>query len=137
MSIAFGALLAMLIQDRLKPAWGRAMLGPLVVLSVASVAYWARTLRIHPGGDLRAYALVQFGTLLAVSLICLLFRQRRYRNRTLVWALIYYGLAKAFETWDVAILHATAPIGGISGHSLKHIASAIAPGLLLRDLRRD
>lgn len=49
--------------------------------------------------------------------------------------LAFYALAKAFEMGDAAIFHATG--NWVSGHSLKHMAAALAAWPVIRALRQN
>ena len=74
-------------------------------------------------GDLRPYGFIQYAPMVLLPAMCWLFPRRRYTNgRTLAWILALYVVAKALETFDVAIFELTAGI--VSGHSLKHLAAA-------------
>src|SRR5215472_11808777 len=121
MSIAFMAVLALLLGDRVSPALGRALLGPLVVLGVASVLYWAWTER-RGVGDLRPYALVQFLPFVLLVLMLLIYRGSRASTTWLWWSFLMYFLAKLGEQFDVAIFR----LVGLSGHTMKHLLSALA-----------
>ncbi|MBI2544392.1 MAG: alkaline phytoceramidase, partial [Candidatus Rokubacteria bacterium] len=83
-----------------------------------------------PGaGALRLYGLVQFFPLVAIPLMLLLFSPRYTRGADLVGALAWYALAKIFELLDAR----TFAVGGVvSGHTLKHLASAVAMYWILR-----
>lgn len=131
MTIAFMALLSSVIAERINLKIGIRLLGPLLVLGVLSTLYW------HVGeqrgvGDLRPYALVQFGTLVAVPLIVWLFPPRYTGTADLFRVLGWYGLAKVFEHFDGAIFH----LIGVSGHTLKHLASALGAWYIVRMIER-
>src|SRR5215472_3176587 len=121
MAIAFMAVLALLLGDRVSPALGRALLGPLVVLGVASVLYWAWTER-RGVGDLRPYVLVQFLPFVLLVLMLLIYRGSRASTTWLWWSFIMYFLAKLAEHFDVPIFR----LVGLSGHTMKHLLSALA-----------
>jgi len=121
MSIAFMAVLALILGDRVNPTLGRALLGPLVLLGVASVLYWAWTER-RGVGDLRPYALVQFLPFVLLVLMLLIYRGSRASTTWLWWSFIMYFLAKLGEHFDVAIFR----LVGFSGHTMKHLLSALA-----------
>jgi hypothetical protein len=121
MSIAFMAVLALLLGDRVSPALGRALLGPLVVLGVASVLYWAWTER-RGVGDLRPYVLVQFLPMVLLVLMLLIYRGSRESTAWLWWSFLMYFLAKLGEQFDAAIFR----VAGLSGHTMKHLLSALA-----------
>jgi hypothetical protein len=131
MTIAFMALLSSVIAERIDLKVGIRLLWPLVALGALSVLYWDFGER-RGAGDLRPYALVQFGTLLAIPLIVWLFPPRYTATADLFIALGWYGLAKVLEYFDRPVLAAV----GVSGHTLKHIASALGAWWLLRMVER-
>lgn len=128
MTIAFMALFSAVIADRLSWLAGRALLGPLVVLGLGSIAWWVRTEALGQG-DLRPYAIVQFLPALLIPLILLLNRDGQLGNRWLWGAFAAYAAAKAAEYYDAGILSAGQLL---SGHSLKHLLSALAALWMLR-----
>jgi hypothetical protein len=129
MTIAFMTLFSALIADRISWLLGRALLWPLAVAGIASIAWWVRT-EAAGAGDLRAYALVQFLPLALVPLILLLWRDGGLAARPLWLALGAYAFAKAMEYFDAAVFAATAGI--VAGHALKHLAAALAAWWILR-----
>src|SRR5215471_19536391 len=78
MTIAFMALFAALIGDRISDRAGRMLLLPLLCVGAASVIYWRMT------DDLRPYALVQFFPMLAIPLMMVLFPARAIPNSGLI-----------------------------------------------------
>ncbi len=133
MTIAFMSLFAAVIADRINRRAGLYILLPvLIAAGVLSVIYWNITERAGQG-DLRPYAIVQFFPIITILIILWLFPEHRYTDtRSLLYVIACYGTAKLLEAFDKEILEL---LGGIvSGHSLKHIASAIAVYLLLHML---
>lgn len=135
MTIAFMALLAALVADRIDLARGVWIVLPgLLFAGVASVAWWAAT-EAAGHGDLRFYGLVQFYPMLAIPLICWFFPGHRiltFRDVAAIFA--FYILAKLLEHFDAQVFAALD--GWISGHSLKHVAAAGAPAVVVRRLRK-
>jgi hypothetical protein len=127
MTVAFMALLAAVIADRISWLAGRALLWPLVVAGIASIAWWVRT-ESAGAGDLRPYALVQFLPMLLVPLVLLTWRGEGLSSRPLWMALGAYVLAKVAEHFDGALFAAT----GMGGHALKHLLAALAAWWILR-----
>ena len=121
MSIAFMTAFALILGDRVSPALGRALLGPLVILGVASVFSWAWTER-RGVGDLRPYALVQYLPFVLLMLMLLIYRGSRASTAWLWWCFFMYFLAKLSEHFDAPIYR----IAGLSGHTIKHLLSAVA-----------
>ena len=121
MSLAFMAVFTLVLGDRVNPALGRTLLGPLLIVGAASVFYWAWTER-HGVGDLRPYALVQFLPFLLIALMLWLYPGSRESTAWLWWSFLMYFLAKVAERFDAPVYRAV----GFSGHSMKHLLSAAA-----------
>jgi hypothetical protein len=122
MTVAFMALFAAVIQDRVSESLGRALLWPLIAAGAATIAWWYWS-ELGGRGDLRPYAIVQFLPMLLIPLMLLLFRGKALRDAWLWATLAAYALAKAAEYFDAAIYATT---GALSGHSLKHLLAALA-----------
>jgi hypothetical protein len=133
MSIAFMALFSAFIADRIHQRAGRLLLLPLVALGVASVIYWHVSEQAG-AGDLRFYGVVQFFPMVAIPLICVLFRSRRLDGRYVAAMIGCYALAKVFEFFDQATFEVLGQ--AVSGHSLKHLAAAVAAYLALPMLKQ-
>lgn len=132
MSIAFMAFVAVVVGEHLRPQLGRHLLVPLVVLGVASVAWW-RVTDSGDGGDLRLYILVQYLPMVLIPLIAFVY-PATLRPTSHLWALLVcYALAKALELLDGPVF---ALFGVISGHSLKHLVAALGIGFFLVGLHR-
>jgi hypothetical protein len=121
MSIAFMAVFTLVLGDRVNPALSRTLLGPLLIIGAASVFYWSWTER-QGVGDLRPYALVQFLPLLLIALMLWLYPGNRESTGWLWWSFLMYFLAKVAERFDAPVYQAV----GFSGHSIKHLLSAVA-----------
>ena len=129
MTVVFMAILALTIHDRGSERLAVRAGAPLLVIGVASVAWWAAT------DDLRVYALVQFFPMIVIAWLLLRFPPRRSGGPALVGAAAWYVAAKLLETFDRPIWS----LGlGVSGHTLKHLAAAAATACLVRfvSLRR-
>jgi hypothetical protein len=133
MSIAFMALSSAIVADRINARAGNGwLLVVLVSLGLASLVYWDWTESLGRG-DLRFYAFVQFYPMLALPIICWLYRDHHYTPvRYIGWLIAWYGLSKVLEFFDAAIFDITGNL--VSGHSLKHLAAAIATYVVLRML---
>lgn len=132
LTIVFMSLFAVVIAERIGLAAGRRLLPVLLLVGVGSVLYWLLG-ELSGAGDLRPYLLVQFFPLVAIPLLLLFFPPRYTRGADLVWALGWYALAKLFELLDARIF----AVGGIvSGHTLKHLAAAVAMYWILRMVER-
>lgn len=153
MAVAFMGLLAAVVTDRINAKAGvRYVLPTLVIIGMASVIFWIGselgcdfdksfnaqyfpTIKVDCTGDLRAYALAQFLPALIIPLILWLWPQGQLiRWRVIIWAFVFYALAKFAEHYDHQIF---ALLGGVvSGHTLKHLFAALAPVALVVNLRR-
>ena len=128
MTIVFMSLMAVIIAERISLTAGRRLLPILLLAGAGSVVYWLVG-ELSGAGDLRLYGLVQFFPLVTIPLMLLLFPPRYTRGADLVGALACYALAKLFELLDAPIF----AVGGVvSGHTLKHLASAVAMYWILR-----
>ena len=130
MTIGFMALVAAMLAERISVGPGVWLLFPLVALGAASVIYWDVT-QSRGRGDLRPYALAQFGSLLLVLLLIALFRHRYTRAFALGIALASYVLAKILEAADKPIFAAGHIV---SGHTLKYFAAVLSAYWALRML---
>jgi hypothetical protein len=130
MTIAFMSLIAAQIVDRISARLGLLLLGPMLVVGAASVVYWIATERAG-AGNLVPYGILQAYSVVMVLVIALLYPSRYTRGSDIYWVFGAYVLAKVFETFDKQILE----FGNIvSGHSLKHIAAAVAGLIVMRML---
>lgn len=128
MTVAFMALLTLLLEERVLERRKPGLLWLLVAVGASSAVYWALTESLGQG-DLRPYILVQFLPVVLIPLIIALFPTGPSSNRLLLAALGLYGLAKLLETFDSRTLELTAVV---SGHSLKHVAAAAAVLCIVR-----
>jgi hypothetical protein len=131
MTVAFMGLLAAIVGERVSVRAARTLLVPLVLAGTASVAYWYWG-ELRGSGDLRPYALVQFGSLLAVVTLCAAYPSRTEGGRWLAAGLVAYALAKGLEAADQPIF----ALGHlVSGHTLKHLVAAGGAGCLVAMLQ--
>jgi hypothetical protein len=131
MTIGFMGLLTALFAERVDVSLGRWLFAPLLVAGAASVWYWQWT-ELQHAGDLRPYLLVQFGSLLLIVLLLVLYPARYSGAGYLVAGLSLYAAAKGLELADRSILE----FGQIvSGHTLKHLAAAGGVACLVAMLR--
>jgi len=131
MAVIFMSVFGITIAERIDMRAGRALFLPLLALGISSVLYWRHTEAIGKG-DVRFYFLIQFFPMLAVPILLLLFPARYTRTADLAVCLAWYALAKVFELGDARVFAAT---GIVSGHTLKHVAGALASVWLLRMVR--
>lgn len=126
MSVAFMAFFTIVIAEYVSESVARKIFLPLLLAGVSSVIYWHWTETLQQG-DLRPYILVQFLPIILIPYILLSYPPR-YTHGYFYWLIIAcYLLAKGLELGDGVVFD---NLGVISGHSLKHLASALAPYLL-------
>lgn len=131
MTLGFMGLLAALVAERVSLRVARVLLWPLVVFGIVSVGYWYWS-EVQGRGDLRLYILVQFGSLVLVLLLPILYPARDLGTGYLFTGLGAYAAAKVLEATDAPVF----ALGGIvSGHTLKHLAAAGAAACLVAMLR--
>ncbi|MHC9511965.1 ceramidase domain-containing protein [Kangiella sp. M94] len=122
MTVAFMALLALLLGERVLRTPRPQLLWIFILIGASAALYWAWTESLGRG-DLRPYAIVQFLPVLLIPLMLAMFPQRYLSGKLLLWAFGFYLLAKVFEHYDGQIFSATAVM---SGHAIKHVAAAVA-----------
>ena len=134
MTIGFAGFIAIVIGEYISPRMASRLLVPFALIGILSVLYWGST-EAAGRGDLRPYAVVQFLPVLIIPVILVL-RRRESDLTPAMWVMIgAYVLAKLVEHFDARIFEMT---GALSGHTLKHVAAALAPtGLILGLLGRS
>ena len=131
MTIAFMAMVAAIISERISLRAGLWLLPLLLLIGMGSVLQWYAS-EARGAGDLRFYAAVQAYSALAL-LLALVFPKRYTRTSDLAVVVGFYALAKALETLDKPVF----AMGHIvSGHTLKHLAAAAAGYWILRMLQK-
>jgi hypothetical protein len=123
MALAFMALLAGAIGERVSAKAGAILLWPFVAVAVLSLLVWRWS------GDLRLYGWVQFFPVVTLPLMFLLLPAKYTGTGYWITAAALYLLAKLLEYFDAGIysfLHV------VSGHTLKHLAAATACFAVLR-----
>ena len=132
MTIMFMGLFGSILGEFLGARVANRLLLPLLIIGIASVAYWAWTESVG-AGDLRMYALVQF--LPPVLVLFMLFAYPSPQNYVpyIIGILLLYAVAKLCEEFDLQIYQS---LGWISGHALKHLVSAVASASILLMLYR-
>lgn len=132
MSLAFMALFAAVITDRVDARFGvRYALPMLLLVGVSSVLWW----RFQ--ADVRFYfVLGQVWPITSILLIAfLLYPRGNYvSTRHVVLLALLYGSAVALENSDAIVWQLTRHM--VSGHTLKHLAAAMSVGVVLPMLHR-
>lgn len=130
--VAFTATAAAMITERVEIKIGLLLLPVLLLVGIGSVLQWNAS-ELHGAGDLRFYAAVQVCSTL-VLLIVLLFPARYTRGSDVAIVVGFYALAKLLEMFDKLIFRIDGQT--VSGHTLKHLAAAVAGYWLLRMLQK-
>jgi hypothetical protein len=112
MTLVFMSLLAWVLSEGRSARFSAWLLAVLAIAGVTSVLWWRIT------GDLRPYALVQFGSAFLLLAVTWSTPGRRYFFSVAG----LYAAAKLMEAYDGAVYSAI----GISGHTLKHVLAALA-----------
>lgn len=131
MTIAFMGLYSMIVSAFVNAQSGVRLLPWLLLAGIVSVAWWFLT-ESSGQGDLRWYVLVQFLPMILSMVILLSYKVDNLNKSKLVWVLGWYIIAKLLELGDLQVLEFTSLI---SGHSLKHVAAAIASFYVVAWLR--
>jgi hypothetical protein len=132
MTISFMAFFSIIIGRYVCLRSARNIVVPLILIGLLSVFYWQMT-ESNGQGDLRFYVLVQFLPIVLIPLILLLFRDPGKHTLYLWLIVLAYGVAKVFETADQFIFQELA----FSGHTIKHLLSAMAPLIYIVVLRKE
>ncbi|MCG8505237.1 MAG: ceramidase domain-containing protein [Sphingomonadales bacterium] len=120
MTVGFMGAYAALLAEFLRRDLEKQLLVPALLMGVLSVLYWDLT------GDLRLYFAVQ-ATLFLTGLALLTgFRSEIVDKPLILAAFASYGAAFACEQLDIEIYALTGE--AVSGHTLKHLFAALAPG---------
>ena len=130
MVLAFMSLIAVQIVERVSVRAGLVLLGPLLLVGVSSVVYWLATERAG-AGNVVPYGVLQASAVAALLLIVWLLPSRYTRGDDLYWVFAGYVVAKLFEIFDRQVL-ACGHL--VSGHTLKHVAAAVAGLVVCRML---
>lgn len=131
MSLAFMALFASVLADRVDARAGRWALPICLLIGVSVVVAWRFT------GDVRFYVIfAQVWPLSCILLIVfLLYPKGHYvSTRHVAGVALLYGCAVAFENQDASLWALTGQT--ISGHTLKHLAAASAVAVVIPMLAR-
>lgn len=124
--IAFAGFSAALVEEH-TGARIKHMLWIFLLIAIAAVLWWRYS------GDLSAWVFVQLAPMIAAALAVGLLPGRYPHRRYIIYALVWYGIAKGFEFTDHQTLQWTG--GLMSGHALKHFAAGIGVWCFYRMLK--
>lgn len=131
MTIVFMALVAAVIGERISIRISLILLPIFLLIGIGSVLQWYWS-ELQGRGDLRMYAAVQvYAGLVLLLMLALPARYTRSSDYAVIAA--FYALAKILELTDRKIFHA---LHVVSGHTLKHLAAAMAGYWILRMLQK-
>jgi hypothetical protein len=130
MTVAFMALVAAQLGDRVDPRAGRVLLVPMLLVGAASVVYWRATERAG-AGNLVPYGVLQAYSVVILLLVALRLPSRYTRGSDVFLVFAAYVAAKLAETLD-AWLYGLGHV--VSGHTLKHLAAAAGAVVVCRML---
>jgi hypothetical protein len=119
MTIGFMGLFIAILSEYVNPNIEKFVLISAILVGFSSVIYW------HLIDDLRFYYWIQLIPLLTIPIVMIVFKSKFTHQRYLIYALIFYLLAKITETYDKEIFSFI--YHQISGHSLKHILASLGP----------
>jgi hypothetical protein len=122
MTIAFMGLVCSQIVDRISVRAGLALLVPMLMLGAASVIYWRVTERAGVG-NVVPYGVLQGYSVVILLLMAVMKSSRYTHGKLLYWVFAWYVLSKLLETYDQKVFDWTHVV---SGHTLKHVAAAMA-----------
>jgi hypothetical protein len=130
MTVAFMSLLAAQVVDRIDVRKGLLLLLPLLLVGAATVFYWRATERAG-AGNVMPYGVLQGYSVVILLLLAFLHPSRYTRGADIYWVFAGYVLAKVLETFDRQVY----TLGHLaSGHTLKHLAAAVAALVVCRML---
>jgi hypothetical protein len=128
MTLVLAAMAALVLADRVDPAFARVAWWPFALLGAASVLWWALT-GLWGRDDLLFYLVVRIGVGLLIVGLCLL---RKGRHSHIGWLVAALGLditMTVCERFDASIFAASG--GLVSGHNIKHLLAGALLGCLL------
>jgi hypothetical protein len=119
MTISFMSFFSIIIGTFIDEKFKKQQLYYFLSIGFASILYWVKF------DDLKPYALVQFLPINLIILILILSHKNKEFKKYFWQIILYYIVAKILESADLWVYNHTNQI--ISGHSLKHLAAAVAP----------
>ena len=126
MTLVLAGVISAAIAERVGENIAIAALAALIVAGVVSVMYW------RSSGNLTPYAVLQFGGIIA--LLALLALTRAGDDPFAWWWILgWYCFARVAELADRNVWQATSGI--VAGHTIKHLAAAVAGAAMFYPLR--
>lgn len=131
MTIMFGSFLAIMISERINQRVGLGLLPLFVLLGIFSVYHWYQT-ELIDAGDLRLYLMIQFFPAILILYMLFFLPSHYSRSNRFGWILTLYVAAKVAEFYDSELFSMQQ---WVSGHTIKHLLSALAVFALAEMLR--
>ena len=125
-SIAFMSFFTIVVAEYIDKKLAIILFPLFLFVGLASVVFWYWTESIGQG-DLRPYILVQLLPIVLMLAILLMYKPCFSQSYFFWLVLVCYALAKVFEVMDAAVFEL---LGVLSGHTLKHLVSSVAPLLI-------
>jgi len=122
MTLVFTSFFAIIISDYVDRRVGVWVFYIFLSIGIYSILYWYYS-EIIGQGDLRLYAFVQFFPIVSIPLIIIIYKNDKLYTSRLLSVFAAYIVAKLFEHFDLIIFELTS---FISGHTIKHLVSALA-----------
>ena len=126
LTLVFTFILAMLANVRISERSGFHTLAELIILAPLTVLIW------NYNGNLTPYIILQYGGVVIVILTLILTKASK-PSPCFTSLIILYGFAKITEFYDEKIFTLSENV--ISGHTLKHLISAIAVIVFISPLK--
>lgn len=123
MTIGFMSLFTLITFDYCGDKVGKITFWLAHLIGIGSIIYWKMS-EDYGVGDLRPYILVQFFPIIVILVFLFFYPKMTMYKKNLLLAISFYALAKVFEHADKNIYEATHQL--ISGHTIKHLLSAVA-----------
>ncbi|KWT83719.1 MULTISPECIES: hypothetical protein [unclassified Variovorax] len=127
MAVAFAGIVGVAVCDRASPRAGWPAAWLTLAGGLLAVGVFLET------GNVLPWALVQFGGMAVLLALALARPMDSGTGFKPAWVILLYGMAKLFELSDHAIFAATHEL--VSGHTLKHLAAALAALPVLHAVR--
>jgi hypothetical protein len=128
MAVAFAGAIGLTMHERGLPGVREALWVLLGAAAVSAVLPWL-------AGQVLPWVMVQFGGMLFIVALAWRRPASHALGVSLLALIAWYALAKCLELNDEAVFHATGH--WVSGHSLKHLAAALAAWPVCRALARQ
>jgi len=128
MAVAFAGAIGLTMHERGLPGVREALVVVLTMGAVSAVLPWLN-------GQILPWAFIQFGGMAFVLALAWRRPAAHALGVSLGALMVWYAVAKLLEMNDEVVFHATSH--GVSGHSLKHVAAALAAWPVFRALGRQ